>query len=110
MKSVLFHSKSDNVEIDETNEVIEELLESLFFRYQIWLEALMSFSDFIFDSVNLIYNKCHKINVKLGCLCINSLDWIKKATISLKTDDHKCLQYAATNMLNQGKIKKSHKW
>ena len=52
------HSKSDNVEImigSETNEIIEELFESLLQRYQDGLEESMKGSEFIFDSVDVLY-------------------------------------------------------
>ena len=43
-------------------------------------------SDFIFDDVNLLYYKCHKINFKRGGSYIDSSDWLKmeKVTINLK--------------------------
>ena len=31
-------------------------------KYQIWLEKSMRGTDLIFDWVNLLYYKCHKIN------------------------------------------------
>ena len=40
-KEHVIHSKSDNIEImtyDKADEVIKELLESIFYRYQIGLE------------------------------------------------------------------------
>ena len=45
---------------------------------------LMGRSEFVFDYVQLLYYKCHKINLNLGGLYIDSLDWIKnkKATIN----------------------------
>ena len=45
---------------------------------------LMGGSEFVFDYVQLLYYKCHKINLNLGGLYIDSLDWIKnkKATIN----------------------------
>ena len=49
------HSKRDNIEImkyDRVDEVIEDLFESIFIRYQIGFETSMrSSSDFIFDCV-----------------------------------------------------------
>ena len=59
-------------------------------------------SDFIFDSVQIGYYKCHKINFKRGGSYISSLDWIKKkkATIHPKNTDDKCFQYAVTFALN----------
>ena len=59
------HSKSDNIEVviyDNANEVIEKIFESLLSRYQIVIETSKKRSDFIFDGVNLLYYKCHKIN------------------------------------------------
>ena len=35
-------------------------------------------SDFILDSVQMMYYKCHKVNFKWGGLHIDSQDWIKK--------------------------------
>ena len=49
-------------------------------------------SDFIFDSVQLLYDKCHKINFKRGGSYIDSSDCIKKkeTTINPKNEDDKC--------------------
>ena len=68
----------------------------------------MKGSDFIFDSVQLLYYKCHKINIKREGSYIDSPDWIKniKATINLKNQDDKCFQYAVTVALNHEEIKK----
>ena len=62
---------------DNANEVVNELFESLLSRYKIGLEISMRGSDFIFDSVQLLYHKCHKINFKRGG-SYDSPDWIKK--------------------------------
>ena len=64
-------------------------------------------SDFIFDSVQHMYYKCHKVNFKRRGLYIDSPDWIeiKTATIYSKNDDHKCVQYTTTVALNYEKIK-----
>ena len=75
------HSKSENIEFmtyDNANEIVNELFESLLSRCQIGLETSMRESDFIFDSVQLLYYKCHKINFKPGGSYIDSRDWIKK--------------------------------
>ena len=66
----------------------------------------MKGSDFIFDSVQLIYYKCHKLSFKRGWSYIDSPDWIKnkKATINPKNGDDKCFQYAATVKLNSEEI------
>ena len=73
------HSKSDNIEIminDKAGEVIEELFDSLKNRHQNNLE-LMKGSEFIFDYVQLLYYKCHKINPNRSGSYIDSPDWIK---------------------------------
>ena len=51
----VMHSKSDNREImsnDKTYEVIEELFQSLFSRYQIGLDTSMKGSGFAFDCIH----------------------------------------------------------
>ena len=51
------HTTSDNIEImmdSETDEINEELFESLFQRYQEGLEESMKGSEFVFDSVDLL--------------------------------------------------------
>ena len=58
----VMHSKSDNIEIminDKADKVLEELFQSLLSRYQIVLETSMKGSNFVFDSVHLLYYKCH---------------------------------------------------
>ena len=79
---------------DNANEVVNELSESLLWRYQICLETSMREreSDFIFDSVRLLFYKCHKINIKHGGSYIDSPVWIKKekATTNPKKEDDKC--------------------
>ena len=54
----IMHSKSDNIEImmnSETDEIIEKLFESLLHKYQEGLEESMKGSEFIFDSINILY-------------------------------------------------------
>ena len=73
------HSKSDNIVIminDEADEVIKELFDSLKNRYQNNLESMKGF-EFVFDYIHLLYNKCHRINLNLGGLYVDSLDLIK---------------------------------
>ena len=63
------HPKNDNIEVmtyDNLDEIIEELFESLLSRWKIGSETRMRDNDFIFDCVNLLYYKCHKINFKRG--------------------------------------------
>ena len=95
------HSKSGKIEIiinDEADKVTNELFDSLKNRWQNNLE-LMKGSEFVFDYVQLLYYKCHKINLNRGGSYIYSRDWIKKkkAAINPKNkNDSKCFQYAVT--------------
>ena len=73
------HSKSDNIEIminDEADEVIEELFQSLKNGYQNNLESMKG-SEFVFDYIQLLHCKCHKINANCGGSYIDCPDWIK---------------------------------
>ena len=106
------YSTSHNIECiiyNYVNEVVNELFESLLWRYQNNLETAMRGRDFIFDSVQLMYHKCHKVNFKRGGSYIESPDWIKnkKATINPKNEDNKCFKYAATVALNYKEVKYS---
>ena len=92
----------------ETDEIIEELLETLLQRYQEGLEELMKGSEFIFDNVDILYDNLNKISLNRGRSYIDSPEWLKnkKATINLKNDnDDKCFQYATTIALNHEQIK-----
>ena len=56
------HLKSDNIEImikDIEDEVVENIFEPLFNRYQIGLEASLRGSNFFFDCVHWLYCECH---------------------------------------------------
>ena len=62
----LMHTKSDNIKImmgSETDEIIEELFESLLQRYQEGFEESMKGSEFIFDSADVLYYNLNKISL-----------------------------------------------
>ena len=66
-------------------------------------------SEFIFDYFQLVYYKCHKINLNRGGSYIDSPEWIKnkKATINpINKKDTKCFQYAVTVAWNYEEINK----
>ena len=92
----------------ETDEIIAELFKSLLKRYQEGLEESMKESLFVFDSVNSLYYKLHKINLNKGGSYINSPKWLKnkKATINPENNDDKCFQYAITVALIHEQIKR----
>ena len=60
METRTISTKSDNIEIMmgiETDEIIRELFESFFQRYQEGLEEPMKGSKFIFEDVDLYYHR-----------------------------------------------------
>ena len=88
------HAKSDNIEImmgSETEEIIKELFKSLLQKYQEQLEESMRGSEFIFDSVDLLYYQLHKTRLKNIKSYIDSPKWLtnKKETINPKNSDDK---------------------
>ena len=79
--------KSDNVRImidSETNEVIEEIFESLLQRYQEGFEEKMKGNDFVFDSVDALYYDLNRTSLNRGESYIDSPECVKnkKATIN----------------------------
>ena len=73
----VMQSKSNNIKFtsyNDVNEVGDKLFESLRSRYQGKLETSMRGSDFIFDLVQLMYEKCHKVNFRHGGSYIDSPD------------------------------------
>ena len=83
------HTKSHNIEIimgSETNDIIEELRESLLQKYQEGLEESMRRSDFVCNSIDLLYYHIQKIGLKRGGSYIDSPEWLKnkKARINPK--------------------------
>ena len=107
----VMHIKSNNIEImigSDTDEVIEDLLKSLFQNYQENLEEKMRGSDFVFDGVDVLHYNLTKISLNRGGSHIDSPECIKnkKATINLENKkDDKCFQYGLTVALNHEKIK-----
>ena len=104
------HTASDNMDImigSETDEIVEELFESLLQRYQEGLEESMRRSEFIFDSVDALHYNVNEIRLSIGGSNIDSPKWLnnKKATINPKNNDNKCFQYAIAVTLNHEQIK-----
>ena len=84
------HSKSDNIEIminDEADEVIKKLFDSRKNRY---LNNLVSMkgNKLIFNYVQLLHLKCHKIDPNRGRSYTDFPDWIKnkkkQSSLSIK--------------------------
>ena len=77
----IVHSKSDNIEImmgGETDEIIKEIFESLLQRYPKGLEESIKESELVFDSVDSLYYKLHKISLNRSGSYIDSPNWLKK--------------------------------
>ena len=75
------HLTSNNIKFtsyDNANEVVNELFDPICSIYQGKLETLMRGSDFNFDTVQLMYCKCYKVDFKRRDSYIDSLYWIKK--------------------------------
>ena len=66
-------TKSDKMEImmgSETDETTEEFFESHLQKYQEKLEESINGSDFVFNSIDLLYKKLYKISLNRGALNI----------------------------------------
>ena len=78
----IMSTKSDNIEIimgSETDEIIEELFESLLQNHQKDLEESMKQSGFNFDSVDLLYYHLQKTSLsRKGGSYINSPKMVEK--------------------------------
>ena len=51
---------------NDTDEITEEFFKSLLQRYQKGLEEKMRGSEFVYDSIDLLHYKLHKINLNRG--------------------------------------------
>ena len=69
----------------------------------------MKGSEFVYDSVDVLYYNLNKVSLSRGGSYINSSKWLKnkKATINPQNkNDDRCFQYGLTVALNYEKIKK----
>ena len=87
---------------DEADEIIKKLFDSLKNRYQNNLKSMKG-SEFVFDYVELLYYKCHKINPNRAGSYIDSPHWIKNKKPKINTinkEDNKCFHYLLINVFN----------
>ena len=61
---------------NEVDKVVKELFDLLKSRYQNNLESMKD-SEFVFDYLNLLYNKCHQINPNSSGSYIDSPELMK---------------------------------
>ena len=81
------HTKSNNVEImvgSEANEIIEQLFKSFLQKYREGLEESMRGSEFVYDSVDVLYYNLNRVSLSRGGSYIDFPKWLKnkKATIN----------------------------
>ena len=72
----------------------------------------MKSSEFVFNYIQLLYYKCHKINPNHDGSYLDSPYWIKnkKETInSVNKKDNKCFQYAVISEEIKKKFHKNNK-
>ena len=103
------YTKSSNIKImkgDKIDEIVEQLFESLVQNYQINLEEPIWGSEFLPDSIDLLYYHLQKACLKRSGSYIDSPEWLKnkKATIYPQNNDDNCFQYALTIALNHQNI------
>ena len=74
------HTRSNNVEImvgSEINEIIKHFLESFLQRYQEGLEESMRGSEFVYDSVDVLYYNFNKVSLSRCGSYIDYPKWLK---------------------------------
>ena len=83
--------------------------ESFLQKYQEGLEESMRGSEFVYDSVDVLYYNLNKVSLSRGGSYIDSPKWLKNKKVTIKKKkkkDDKCFQYALAVALNYEKIKK----
>ena len=102
---------SDNVSImrgSDTDDIIRELFRSFLHNYQEELKIIKG-SDFVFESVELMDYKLHRVRLRRGGSYIKSPEWLlhKGATINPKNkNDDECLRWSTISALNYNEIMK----
>ena len=92
----------------ETDDIIRELFRSFLHNYQEELKIIKG-SDFVFESVELMDYKLHRVRLRRGGSYIKSPEWLlhKGATINPKNkNDDECLRWSTISALNYNEIMK----
>ena len=109
-KRITHFSKSDNVICllsSNINDIISQLLASLYQKYQEDLTLSHASSSFTYESVEECNIHFHKIDLRRGATYMESPPWVKKKkeTINHKnTNDIYCFMYAAAISLYHDKL------
>ena len=110
-KTHIYYVWSDNVRImqgKDTNDIIREIFRSFPHNYQQELKIIKE-SDFVFESVDLMDYKLHKVLLKRGGSYIKSPKWLlhKRATINPKNENNdECLWWSIIFGLNYNEVTK----
>ena len=102
---------SDNVSImrgSDLNDIIKKTFRSFLRNYQEELKIIKG-SDFVFESVELMDYKLHRVSLRRGGSYIKSPEWLanKRATINPKNkNDDECLRWSTISALNYNEIMK----
>ena len=105
----IYYVWSDNVSImqgEDTNAIIREIFRSFLHNYQQELKMIKG-SDFVFESVDLMDYKLHRVRLNRGGSYIKSPKWLenKKAVINPKNEnDDECLRWSIICALNYNEI------
>ena len=92
----------------DTDDIIRELFRSFLHNYQEELKIIKG-SDFVFESVELMDYKFHRVRLRRGRPQIKSPEWLlpKGATINPKNkNDDECLRRSTISALNYNQITK----
>ena len=104
------YTKSDNILImngTETEDIINELIDTSNKRYQEGLETKMRGSSFKFDHVGLLEYHLNKISLNRDRSYIKSPEWIKNKGVTINpknTKDNNCFQCTIIAALNHQNI------
>ena len=96
------------MEGSDTYDIIREIFRSFLHNYQEELKMIKG-SDFVFESVDLLDYKLHRVRLKRGGSYIKSPKWLenKKAVINPKNEnDDECLRWSIICTLNYDEIMK----
>ena len=90
-----------------TNAIIREIFRSFLHNYQQEVKIIKG-SNFVFESVDILDYKLHRVRLNTGGSYIKSPKWLenKKATINPKNDDDECLRWSIISALNYNDIMK----
>ena len=100
---------SDNVRImrgNDTDDIIREIFMSFLRKYQEELKIIKG-SDCVFESVELMDYKHHRVRSRRGESYVKSPKWVanKKATINPNNNnDDECLRWSTISALNYNEI------